>query len=144
MDIFTFIVGFIIGVICVGLALELSMRKTPKAEPASRPTKKWSVKEITNPRIVAEYMEDIDLPKNSKVIVSQYKDKTMFEGMDVREHKEIKGNFILGEDRALILAGPIKNEELGFWTVEKEILDKLNTYFEESWSKGTKMKFDEH
>ena len=68
MDILTFIVGFIIGVICVALAIELGMKKTSKTEPASRTTQKWSVSEIRNPRIIAEYLGDVEIPKKAKVV----------------------------------------------------------------------------
>ena len=51
----------------------------------------------------------------------------------------LKSDFIVGDDRALILAGPIKKDEVGFWTVEKEIVEKLNQEFDEMWSEGTKM-----
>ena len=138
-----FIIGVIVGVVFVALAVELGMKKTSKGEPASRPTQKWSLSEIKNPRIVAEYLGDVALPKNAKVVVNQYNDKEMFKGIEAREHAGIKGNFVLGDDRALILAGPIKNQEIGVWTVEKEVLHKLNAYFEDSWSKASQMKFDE-
>ncbi len=143
MDIVAILIGFIIGVICVGLAIELGMKKTSGKQPASRPTHKWSIDEISNPRIIAENMGDITLPKNAKVVVNQFQDKDRFTGMEVKTHSGIRGNFILGDDRALILSGPIKDDELGIWTVEKGMLDKLNRYFEDSWSKGTQMQHDE-
>jgi len=143
MDIIMFILGFVIGVVTVALAIEFGMKKTSKAEPTSRSTQKWSISEISNPRIVAEYLGDVDIPKNSKLVVKNYDDKSVFEDLNVKQHSGIKGNFILGDDRALILAGPIKKEEIGVWTVEKEIMDKLNTYFEQSWSRGTKLKESE-
>ena len=143
METVTFVIGFIIGVISVALAFELGMKRSNRSEPASRSTKTWSISELQNPRIVAEYLGDIDIPKNSKLLVNQFKDKNTLEGIEAKHHKGIKGNFILGDDRALILAGPMKNDELGFWTVEKEILEKLNDYFEESWSKGSTMKQEE-
>lgn len=143
MDVLSVIVGIIIGIISVGLAIELGMRKTSITQPASQPTHKWSVSEISNPRIVAEHMGDMELPKNAKVVVNRYDNKDLFKGMEVKEHSGIRGNFILGDDRALVLAGPIKEDELGIWTVEKMILDKLNRYFEDSWSKATNMKHEE-
>lgn len=143
MDIVAILIGFIIGVICVGLAIELGMKKTSGKQPASRPTHKWSIDEISNPRIIAENMGDITLPKNAKVVVNQFQDKDRFTGMEVKTHSGIRGNFILGDDRALILSGPIKDDELGIWTVEKGMLDKLNRYFEDSWSKGTQMQHEE-
>lgn len=143
MDVVAILIGFIIGIITVGLAIELGMKKTNNKQPGSRPTHKWSLDEITNPRIIAEQMGDITLPKNSKVVVNQYKDKEMFLGIDAKEHSGIRGNFILGDDRALILSGPLKEDGLGIWTVEKGMLDKLNRYFEDSWSKGSRMEQEE-
>ena len=134
------IVGFVIGVIVVGIAIEFGIKKTSRATPASKHTKKWSISEISNPKIMAEYLGDVELPKDSKILVNKYKDKEMFAGLDVKKHSGIKGNYIVGDDRALILSGPVKKDELGFWTVEKEIIDKLNAEFEENWGKGTTIK----
>jgi hypothetical protein len=144
MDVLSVIIGMIIGIVIIGLAIELGMKKISQAQPASRPTHKWSISEISNPRIVAEYMGDMELPKNAKVVVNRYDNKDLFRGMDVKEHTGIRGNYILGDNRALILSGPIKEDELGIWTVEKTLLDKLNRYFEDSWTKAIKMKYEEH
>jgi hypothetical protein len=43
----------------------------------------------------------------------------------------------------LILSGPIKQDELGIWTVEKEMLEKLNRYFNDSREKATPLLDDE-
>jgi hypothetical protein len=139
MDIISLVIGFVIGVIVLGLALEIGVKKSTQTTPASKHTKKWSISEISNPRIMAEYLSDVELPKDSKVIVSQYKNKEMLAGLDVKEHKGIKGNYIVGEDRALILAGPVKKDEIGFWTVEKDIVEQLKQEFDEMWAEGSKM-----
>lgn len=139
MDIISLVIGFVIGVIVLGLALEIGAKKSSQTTPASKHTKKWSISEISNPRIMAEYLSDVELPKDSKIIVNQYKDKEMLAGLDVKEHKGIKGNYIVGDDRALILAGPVKKDELGFWTVEKDIVEQLKQEFDEMWAEGSKM-----
>lgn len=143
MDVIAFIIGLIIGVITVGLAIEIGMRRVNKTQPATRPTHKWSIAEIANPRIIAENMGAIELPKNAKVVVNEYQNGAMLKGIDVKQHSGIRGNFILGDDRALILSGSIKQDELGVWTVEKEMLEKLNKYFNDSWEKATPMIDDE-
>ena len=135
MDVIAFIIGLIIGVITVGLAIEIGMRRVNKTQPATRPTHKWSIAEIANPRIIAENMGAIELPKNAKIVVNEYQNGAMLKGIDVKQHSGIRGNFILGDDRALILSGPIKQDELGVWTVEKDMLEKLNKYFNDSWRK---------
>jgi len=139
MDVIALLIGFVIGVIVLGIAIEIGTKKTTHAVPTSKHTKKWSISEISNPKIMAEYLSDVDLPKNSKIIVNNYKDKQMLAGLDVKEHRGIKGNFIVGDDRALILAGPIKNDEVGFWTVEKEIVETLNKEFDEMWAEGASL-----
>ena len=143
MDVIAFIIGLIIGVITVGLAIEIGMRRVNKTQPATRPTHKWSIAEIVNPRIIAENMGAIELPKNAKIVVNEYQNGAMLKGIDVKQHSGIRGNFILGDDRALILSGPIKQDELGVWTVEKDMLEKLNKYFNDSWEKATPMIDDE-
>ena len=143
MDVISLVIGFAIGVIVVSLAVEVGMKKTSKSEPTSRHAKNWDISEISNPRIMAEYLGDVEIPKNSKVLVNRYKDEEMLEELNVKKHSGIKGNFIVGDDRALILAGPVKKDEMGFWTVEKEIVEKLNDEFEQMWAKGTKMKQEE-
>ena len=143
MDIISLIVGFAIGVVFVGLAIEIGMKKSSQGTPSSQHTKSWKISEISNPRIMAEYLSDVELPKDSKIIVNRYKDKDMLAGLDVKEHRGIKGNFILGDDRALILAGPIKKDEIGFWTVEKEIVQKLNQEFKEMWAEASQMEWEE-
>jgi hypothetical protein len=143
MDVIAFVIGLIIGVITVGLAIEIGMRRVNKTQPATRPTHKWSIAEIANPRIIAENMGAIELPKNAKVVVNEYQNGAMLKGIDVKQHSGIRGNFILGDDRALILSGSIKQDELGVWTVEKDMLEKLNKYFNDSWEKATPMIDDE-
>jgi len=107
MDVVSLIIGFVIGLVVVGIAIELGTKKKPETSPASSHTKKWSISEITNPRVMAEHLGDVEIPKNSKVLVNMYRDKEILKELNVREHEEIKGNFIVGDDRALILAGPV-------------------------------------
>jgi len=137
MDVISLIIGFVIGVVFLGIAIEIGTKRTTRSQPASKATKSWRISEISNPRVMAEYLGDIEIPKDSKVIVNKYRDKQMLAGLNVRSNPDLKGNFILGDDRALILAGPVKKDEIGIWTVEKEIVDKLNDEFNQLWSEGT-------
>ena len=141
MDIIAFIIGFILGVIVVGIAIEIGIKKVTNVTPSSKHTNKWSISEISNPKIMAEYLSDVDIPKDSKILVNKYLDKNILVGLDVKEHSGIKGNFIVGADRALILSGPLKKDEVAIWTVEEEIVKKLNQEFDEMWSEAEKMKF---
>lgn len=69
MDVLTFIIGLIIDVITVSLAIKIVMRRVNKIQPAIRTAHKWSIVEIVYPRIIAENMGAIELPKNAKVVL---------------------------------------------------------------------------
>lgn len=142
MDVISLILGFIIGVVIVGIAVEFGTKKKQNNSPSSKHTKNWDISELSNPRIMAEYLGDIKIPKNTKIIVNKYKDAELLKDLDARKNKNIKGNYIIGDDRALILAGPMKKDEIGFWTIEKEIVEKLNNEFHEKWTDSLKINND--
>ena len=142
MDVISLALGFIIGVVVVGIAIEFGTKKKQNNTPSSKQAKKWSINEISNPRIVAEYLGEVEIPKNSKIIVNKYKNAEALKDLNVRKSTKIRGNYIIGDDRALILAGPLKEDEPGFWTVEKEIVDSLNDEFFKNWTNGTKLNLE--
>ena len=143
VDILSLAGGFIFGVIVLAIAIEFGFKKSVPKTPKTRKTDKWNFKEFQNPKIMAEYLGDIKLPSNSKVLVNKFKDKELLNGINAKRSKMIKGNYILGEDRALILSGPLKSNEHAFWTVEKEIVNKLHSEFDELWSQAKTVKFDD-
>lgn len=143
VDVISLVVGFALGVVLVGVALEIGMKRSSRTIPASKHTKKWNISEISNPKIMAEYLSNVDIPKNSKVLFNKVKNKDVLTGVNAKEHSSIKGNFIVGDDRALILSGPVNKDEIGFWTVEKEIVRQLNEEFDAMWAECSKMKLEE-
>jgi len=136
MDVLSLFIGFGIGVVVVAIAIEFGTKKTTKQMPSSRRTTDWSLSEIKNPKIMAEYLGDIKIPKQSQVLVSKYKNGRDFNGSLAKKGTGLRGNYILGDDRALILSGPVKHDEMGFWTVEKEIVDSLHQEFEQQWNRA--------
>ena len=78
MDIISLVIGFVIGVIVLGLAYEIGTKKSSQSPPASKHTKKWSISEISNPRIMAEYLSElksikkIDLLPYHKIAKDKY------------------------------------------------------------------------
>jgi hypothetical protein len=136
MDILSLFIGFGIGVVVVAIAIEFGTKKSTKLTPSSRRTTDWSLQEIKNPKIMAEYLGDIEIPRSSQVLVNKYKTGRDFNGSFAKKNSGIRGNYILGEDRALILSGPVKHDEIGFWTVEKEIVDQLHSEFDYHWNKA--------
>jgi hypothetical protein len=143
VDILSIIIGFGLGVIVVAVAIEFGLRKPVKHFPTSRRTFDWNIKEISNPKIMAEYLGDIEIPKNSRLLVNRYKDKHSMKGINVKQSAQIKGNYILGDDRVLILAGPVKKDEMGFWTVDKEIVESLHREFDVMWNDASHLSVDD-
>jgi hypothetical protein len=130
------VVGVIIGAIIAIIAVELGRKKPEKPEPTTRYIEKWSVDSVSNPRIVAEYMLDATLPKNAKIVVKQCKNKNILKGLNVRYNPNVRGSFVIGDDRALILAGPFKDDEVAFITIERHLLMRLKDIFNELWERG--------
>jgi hypothetical protein len=137
MDVLSLFIGFGIGVVVVAIAIEFGAKKTTNPMPSSRRTTDWNLDEFKNPKIMAEYLGDITIPNQSKILVNKYKAGREFNGSYAKTASSIRGNYILDENRALILSGPIKNDELGFWTVEKEIVESLHQEFDELWNKAS-------
>lgn len=141
--ILSLILGFGIGVIVVSIAIEFGIRKPTKQFPTSRRTYDWNIKEISNPKIMAEYLGDIEIPKNAKLLVNRYKDKHNMLGINAKQSSQIMGNYILGDDRVLILAGPVKKDEMGFWNVDKDIVESLHHEFDAMWNEASKLSLDD-
>ncbi len=141
MDLVALIIGIFVGAIVAIIAIALSLKKPEKPEPTSRYTKNWDLKTLSNPKIVAEYLlDDIDIPKDAKIVVKQCKDNNILKGLDVRYNPNVRGCFALGDDRAIVISGPFKKDEVAVLTVEKNVLSRLNDAFYEYWEKGVKPK----
>ncbi|MEF8847707.1 MAG: hypothetical protein V5A68_01060, partial [Candidatus Thermoplasmatota archaeon] len=125
-------------------AIEVGFKRSSRSIPNSNLADTWHISEISNPRVIAEYLMDIDLPSSTKVVVNQYKDKKYLKGLDVRKNSSIKGNYIVGDDRILVLLGPMKDDEIGVWTIEKKLVERLTNNFDKFWSQGKKIKLKEN
>ncbi|RLF38235.1 MAG: hypothetical protein DRN03_00220 [Thermoplasmata archaeon] len=132
-------VGIVIGIIISISAIELSRRKPKKIENAFRCTERWSIDNFRNPKVVAEYLLDASsIPRNAKIVVKKCSDKSNLRGLDIRYNPNVKGSFVVESDRAIILSGPFKENELALITVNKDIVNRLNELFEAYWKEGIK------
>ena len=142
MDPISLLIGFIIGLIAATMAIEFGMRKPVEStafHSTARLTYMWSLSEIKNPRVVAEYLDKVEVPKNAKIVFKECKDKKILKEIDVRKNEDIRVNFVLGDDRALLLSGPIKEGQMGIWVIDPFILKKLKAEFERLWNKGVEV-----
>lgn len=139
MDILSLVVGIILGVIVAGMAIELASKKSSSSpERTSRISYTWGFAEIHNPKIVAEYLDDIDVPDDARVVCQKCKNeaKLVEKEIQMKHNNDISANFIVGDNRALILSGSVRYGEMGVWTVDPIIISKLQGEFERLWAEG--------
>jgi len=109
------------------MAIELGWRKETSNE-TCKLTDIWSLHELKNPLIVAEKLH-MAPPENAKVVVAN----TILQKGNVKKHPGVRGNFALGENRALLFTGEIKRGELALWTIDDAIIKKLRNEFHRLW-----------
>lgn len=109
------------------MAIELGWRKETITH-TCKLTDIWSLNEFKNPLIVAEKLH-ITPPGNAKVVVSN----TVLQKGNVKKHPGVRGNFVLGENRALLFTGEIKPGKLALWTIDEVIIKKLRNEFYRLW-----------
>lgn len=133
-------IGFVIGVIVAAMAIEIGFKQPKEPDRLARLSYTWSISEISNPKIVAEYLLEMDIPSDARLVFKECKDKKKLveEEIQMRQNETISANFIVGDNRALILSGPIKNGEMGVWTIDPVIIKKLQGEFERLWAGGKK------
>ncbi len=109
------------------MAIELGWKKETSSQ-TCKLTDIWSLHELKNPLIVAEKLH-ITPPENAKVVVAN----TILQKGNVKKHPGVRGNFALGENRALLFTGEIKQGDLALWTIDDAIIKKLRNEFHRLW-----------
>jgi hypothetical protein len=133
VDLISLIIGFVIGVVAISMAIELGWRKEDTQE-TCKLTDNWSLHELKNPLIVAEKLM-MPFPQDAKVVTAT---KILQEG-DIKQHDGVRGNFAVGENRALVFTGEIKKGELALWTIDEAIMKKLRNEFYQLWGDTDKI-----
>jgi len=134
MQLISLIIGFVVGIVAVSLAIELGWRKEEAPEKCKL-ARRWNIGEIKNPLVVAEKIK-MEMPEDAKIVVAvqtQYSKKA-------KVNPEVKGNFIIGDDRALIFSGEIKEDQLAFWTIDESIMRALRNQFYKLWEEKEEKK----
>lgn len=138
MDLISVGIGAIIGIVIAFLMVEIGMKKILPWAETSRLTSMWSLDEIKGNKpllVVAEYIE-YQLPKDSRVIVKQRTGTAMLRSTQTVVNPNVTGNFAVGEDRALIFSGHIKDGVFAIWTTNEKIISRLTSEFNRLWLEG--------
>ena len=118
----------------VSLAIELGWRKEEAPE-TCKVAKRWSIKEIKNPLVVAEKIK-MEMPEGARMVVAV---ETPY-SKKAKVNPNAKGNFIIGDDRALIFSGEIREDQLAFWTIDENIMRALRNQFYKLWEEREEKK----
>jgi len=125
MDVIAFIAGLIVGIVIVSIAVEFAWRKSIP-EKTCKLIKKWDLKELKNPLIVAEKL-NVEPPAEAKVVVAA---PSPF-AKKARENPDVVGNFAVGLNKAYIFAGEIREGQVAIVTSDDDILKELRDMFHE-------------
>ncbi|PKK86131.1 MAG: hypothetical protein CVT48_02395 [Thermoplasmata archaeon HGW-Thermoplasmata-1] len=136
MDVLWFSIGTLVGIVIALVAVEFGLKKVFGKQEHSKLTSVWSLSEISDPLIVAEKLEGVPVPAGAKVVVRDAVDARTFSSAEVRKNPEVRSNFILGKNRALIFTGQIEPGKMALWTVDDILLRRLNSEFNRLWTKS--------
>jgi hypothetical protein len=139
MDLLSVGIGAIIGIIVTMLMVEIGMKKVLPWSETSRLTSIWSLEDIKGSKpllIVAENIEDLEIPEGSLVALKEdkkfhYKSKVL-----VKTNLSINTNFVVGEDRALIFSSWLKPGIPVIWSTNPKIIARLTSDFNRYWSEA--------
>lgn len=138
VDLLWLSVGFIVGVAATAFALEVAFRRVRNDEQASL-TKNWTLHELSGddgpPSIVTTSLEGVDVPNRSRVLVAPGAKlpSQMAKTCEIRIHEEAKGNFVVGNGKAVFCTGPVKAGTLALETVHPALVSRLERSFESLW-----------
>lgn len=137
MDLFAFFLGFAVAVVITFFVIYLSMRAKVPVEKSAELASMWSVKELgLEVKGIVESARDIDLPAGSTLVVkdSSYVPQRILNTCEVRTNPEVKGNILIGRNRAFIFSGIMSKSALVVVTEDDDMLLKLLNQFNTLWT----------
>jgi len=134
MEVITFVAGGIVGIVAVSIAVEFAWKKS-LPEKTCKLIKKWDLRDIKNPLIVAEKLL-VDAPPGAKVVVAS---PTPHAG-NAKENSEVTGNFVIGLNKAYIFAGEIREGQIAIVTSDEDTIKELRRIFYDFYRGHEKVK----
>ncbi|MBU4256579.1 MAG: hypothetical protein KKB04_04910 [Candidatus Thermoplasmatota archaeon] len=139
MDLLSIGLGVLIGIVVTAFMVEIGMRKILPWGVTSRLTSSWNLNEIKDNKtllIMAEKIENVEIPKNSRVIVKQREGTALLKGAEVVVNQDVHSNFAVGSDRALIFTSSIHPNAFTVWTTNEKMIRRLTSEFNRLWMEG--------
>ncbi|MDY6985705.1 MAG: hypothetical protein SVE93_04800 [Candidatus Thermoplasmatota archaeon] len=137
MDLFAFFLGFAIAAVITFFVIYLSMRSSVPVEKSAELVSTWSAKELgLEVKGIVESAGDIDIPAGSMLVVrdSSYVPQKILDTCEVRTNPEVKGNMLIGRNRAFIFSGVMSKSALVVVTDDDDMLLKLSNQFNALWT----------
>lgn len=139
MDLLSIGLGVLIGIVVTAFMVEIGMRKILPWGVTSRLTSSWNLNEIKDNKtllIMAEKIENVEIPKNSRVVVKQREGIALLKGAEVVVNQDVHSNFAVGSDRALIFTSSIHPDAFTVWTTNEKMIRRLTSEFNRLWMEG--------
>lgn len=128
--------GVVIGLVAATVAFELGIKKFLPKSMDTTWTKRWDLRDVgPNPLVVTEKITGVELPEGSRVLIRS-KDSSIDavpDGVQVKQHPKVRGNYVVGKSRALIFNSVIHPDAPAVNTVDDAVVDKLHREFDRLW-----------
>lgn len=134
-------VGFLLGLLAAGLAFEFGIRQVRNPE-SSKITSAWSLGEVGRldpPRIVAENIRDLRVPKDARIIVKAGAGAvsgSVLRDAEVRMHPDVRSNFALGDEKALVFSSTLHPKAMAVSTKNAPMVNRLGSEFDRLWEEA--------
>jgi len=142
LDLVSLGMGFTAGVAATAVAWNLTQRTVRNPE-ATKLTAVWALSEVARggpPAIMAERIEGLEVPANAKVLVplgaASAVPVEVLQSCEVRMHPDVRMNYALGRDRALVFSSFMHPRAHAVYTREESAVKKLQAEFTKLWTEA--------
>jgi hypothetical protein len=137
MDLFAFFLGFAVGIVIAFFVIYLSMRTRVPVQKSAELVNLWSINELgIDVRGMVESAGDINMPSGSRLVVRDtgYLPAKILNTCEVRTNPNVRGNYLIGPNRAFIFSGIMANTSPVVVTEDDDLLLRLSNDFNSLWS----------
>lgn len=138
LDLVSLGIGFTSGVVASAAVWNLTQQRRVSNPETTKLTATWALTEVSRtgpPAVMAERIEGLDLPLNSKVLVKDASGipPQVLRSCDVRVNASVHANYVLGRAQALVFSSHMHPRANVVFTRDDAAVKKLQNEFTGLW-----------
>jgi hypothetical protein len=139
LDLLSAIVGFAVGAIVTVVVVEATARQRATKGAATKLTAGWRLTELADPMIVCHDLPEQPVPQGARIAASGAVAPSVAETCEVRQVPPVRAEFALDRKnrRALLFMAGLQTNGLALWTVDPELLARLETEADHLWERAS-------